>query len=394
MTVYTSDVCVVGAGPSGLAASIGLALANVPFVLLDAGTGPVAESRALAIHSGGTEVLDELGVAEELVAEGLKVRTFQIYSRDRPLTTIPWHSVASPYPFLLFVPQRMTENILLRRLAQLGGEPLFEHAVTGVKAVPEGYEVVGDGFTVRAPYVVGADGLGSTVRRELGISLPAKTYGTAFLLGDVFIDSNFDPEQAHVFPSRHGLLFFGPTANGPWRLIISVRAEQTPVIPTREVMQHYVDERGPGGVIVKELTWASTFHVHHGLVDRFGHGNAALIGDAAHTHSPTGGQGLNTGIQDGYDLAATLATIHHGADPVIALEAFRQRRHAAASEVLRFTHRVHHALTLGSLPTNLLRVAILTMLERLPTVRRRIAHTVSSVSRTPRRTGAPDLPRP
>ena len=182
MKIYESEVCVVGAGPSGLAASIGLTLANVPFVLVDADKGPVAESRALAIHSGGTEVLDELGVAEELVAEGLKVRTFRIYARRRMLTTIPWDSVASPFPFILFVPQHTTETILLRRLAQLGAEPLFEHAVTGVKAVSGGYEVVGDGFAVRTSYVVGADGLGSTVRRELGITLPAKTYATAFLV--------------------------------------------------------------------------------------------------------------------------------------------------------------------------------------------------------------------
>src|SRR5215207_4060194 len=132
MQAYKTEVCVVGAGPSGLATAIGLALMKVPFVLVDAGHGPVAESRALAIHSGGTEVLDDLGVADELVAEGLKVRTFQIYSGRRRLTTIPWHSVASPYPFLLFVPQRTTENVLLRRLAQLGGKPFYEHAVTGI----------------------------------------------------------------------------------------------------------------------------------------------------------------------------------------------------------------------------------------------------------------------
>lgn len=391
MKIYESEVCVVGAGPSGLAASIGLTLANVPFVLVDADKGPVAESRALAIHSGGTEVLDELGVAEELVAEGLKVRTFRIYARRRMLTTIPWDSVASPFPFILFVPQHTTETILLRRLAQLGAEPLFEHAVTGVKAVSGGYEVVGDGFAVRTSYVVGADGLGSTVRRELGITLPAKTYDTAFLVGDVFIDGAFDPEQTHVFPSRHGLLFFGPTAGGPWRLIISVPTAQRPAIPTREVMQRHVDERGPGGITIKEMTWASAFQVHHGLVDRFGHGAAALIGDAAHTHSPTGGQGLNTGIQDGYDLAATLATIHRGADPETALEGFRRRRHAAASEVVRVTHRVHQALTTGTLPTHLLRLATLATLERLPGVRRRVAHTVSSITRTPRATGAPEL---
>lgn len=100
----------------------------------------------------------------------------------------------------------------MRRLAQLGAEPLFEHKVTGVNAVPGGYEVVGDGFAVRAPYLVGADGLGSTVRSELGITLPIDTYDEAFLLGDVIINDAFHPEESHVFPSRHGLLFFCPTA--------------------------------------------------------------------------------------------------------------------------------------------------------------------------------------
>jgi 2-polyprenyl-6-methoxyphenol hydroxylase-like FAD-dependent oxidoreductase len=152
-----------------------------------------------------------------------------------------------------------------------------------------------------------------------------------------------------------------------------------------------VDERGPGDITIKELSWASTFQAHHGVAERFGHGRAALIGDAAHTHSPTGGQGLNTGIQDAYDLAATLATIHQGADPDNALAGFRRRRHVAAKEVVRVTRRVHRALTMGTLPAHLLRLGAIATLEHLPSVRRRVAHTVSGVDRTPRAMGAPEL---
>lgn len=392
MQAYETEVCVVGAGPSGLATAIGLALMKVPFVLVDADHGPVAESRALAIHSGGTEVLAELGVADDLVAKGLKVRTFQIYTGRRPVTTIPWDSAPSPYPFLLFVPQHTTETLLVERLAQLGAEPLFNHAVTRVEEVQVGgYQVTGDGFTIRARYVVGADGLSSTVRRELGITLPTHTYSEAFLLGDVTIDGDFHPEQAHVFPSRHGLLFFGPTASGVWRLIITVRASERPPVPTLDVMQRHVDQRGPGTITIKDMTWAAAFQVYHGVVERYGQDGGVVIGDAAHAHSPTGGQGLNTGIQDGYDLAATLASIHRGADPVTALAGFRYRRHQAAREVLRITHRVHRILTADTLPIHLLRAAGFAALERLPWARRRLVHGVSSVTRTPQATGAPPL---
>ncbi|MEV1004949.1 FAD-dependent monooxygenase [Nonomuraea sp. NPDC050202] len=391
MKTYESQVCIVGAGPSGLAAAIGLALADVPFVLLDAGTGPVTESRALVMHAGGTEVLRHLGVADELVDAGLKMPTFRIYGRRRTLTTIPWDSVASPFPFILFVPQRTTESVLHRRLAQLGAQPLHEHRVTGVAEVAGGYEVTGDGFAVRAPYLVGADGLGSTVRRELGITLPTGTYDTAFLLGDVDLDGPLDPTVTHVFPSRHGLLFFGPTADGPWRLIITVRTPRLPTTPTKQVLQRHVDERGPGGLRIKELTWSAAFRAQHGVASSFGHGGAALVGDAAHTHSPTGGQGLNTGIQDAYDLAATLAAIHRGAPAGAALAGYRSRRHAAAQEVVQVTHRVHQALTAGTLPVHLLRLGVLSVLELLPAVRRRVARTVSGIGRTPHATGAPTL---
>lgn len=337
-------------------------------------------------------MLARLGVADQLVADGLKVRAFQVYSGRRPVTTIPWDSAPSPYPFLLFVPQSTTETLLLERLAAFDVKPLFGHDVTDVEAVPEGgYLVTGDGFRVRTHYVVGADGLDSTVRRELGITLASHTYDEAFLLGDVTIDSDFHPEQVHVFPSRHGLLFFGPTASGVWRLIVTARAAHRPEAPTREEMQRHIDERGPGNVTITNMTWAAAFRSYHGIVDTYRRHDAIVIGDAAHTHSPTGGQGLNTGIQDGYDLASTFADIRRGADPETALAGFERRRYDAAQEVLRLTHRVHRVLTADSLPIHVLRAGLFRVLERLPAARRRLVKNVSSINRTPQATGAPSL---
>lgn len=399
MRTHETEVCIVGAGPSGLVTAIGLARSGVPFVVVDADDGPVAESRGLVVHAGALEVLEHLGLAERLLAAGRRMSELRIAVGRRTLARVPLGEVPTPYPFFLAVPQATTESILYAELGALGRAPLGGHRVTDVTERDGRYVVGGadrDGapFRVRARYLVGADGLHSTVRDALGIGFVDRTYGTIFQTADVRLRGVSVADIAYVFPSRYGLLFMTPIVDGMWRLIVSKRheADTRPVPPGYEQIQRDLSARALPGLVITELVRSAGVVLHHGLARSFVRDRAALIGDAAHVHSPAGGMGMNTGIQDAFDLAATLAQIHRGAaDPATALAAFSARRRRAAREVLGLTDRMMRLVTLDSPGLHAVRTLALAGMGRIPAVPRRIALTVSCVTRAPERTGAPAL---
>ncbi|MEV4114780.1 FAD-dependent monooxygenase [Nonomuraea sp. NPDC049695] len=401
MTDHETFACVVGAGPAGLVTALGLARAGVPFVLLDEGHGPVKESRGLVVQAGALEVLDELGVATELLERGTRVGAFRVEVRGRTLMHIPLGTVPTTFPYFLTVPQAVTESVLRDRLAAQGHTILSGHRVTGVRQDRNGCEVTGKDaqgrpFTVRARCVAGADGLHSTVREELGIGFPQHTYDTAFLSADVDLTGGPTRALAHTMPSRHGLLFMAPMPGGGWRVIISVRSPggRRPEPPALADVQAHLRRRGLPHATVTTVHKSAGVLLYHGFADDFGRGLAGLAGDAAHVHSPAGGMGMNTGIQDAYDLAATLAAVHGGADAYTMLAGYRRRRMAAARQVVRFTDRLMRLATFDTPVTHLVRTAGFALAGLVPALGRRAALMMSCVTRTPARTGAPRLPSP
>ena len=202
MTAHETTVCVVGAGPVGLVAAIALARARVPFVLVDADEGPVVESRAIIVHAGMLEVLDDLGVAGDLVARGWRVPSVHVALGDRVLASVSLAHVSGRFPFILTVPQSTTETVLRRRLADLGQEPLAGHTVTGLTRHGDVHEVTGtarDGgpFTVRCRHVIGADGRSSAIRAALGVRLPRNPYPQLIHLADVTLSA--PPEASGLY---------------------------------------------------------------------------------------------------------------------------------------------------------------------------------------------------
>ncbi|NJP94827.1 pentachlorophenol monooxygenase [Nonomuraea sp. FMUSA5-5] len=401
MNIHETFVCIVGAGPAGLVTALGLARAGVPFVLLDDGDGPVKESRGLVVHAGALEVLDELGVAAELLERGTRVGTFRVAVRGHALMHIPLGTVPTAFPYFLIVAQAVTESVLRDRLAAQGHAILSGHRVTGVRQDGDGCEVTGKDaqgrpFAVRARCVAGADGLHSTVREQLGIGFPQHTYDTAFLTADVELTGGPDRALAHITPSRHGLLFMAPMPGGGWRLIISVRSPggRRPQPPALSEVQAHLRRRGLPHATVTTVHKSAGVLLHHGLADDFGRGLVALAGDAAHVHSPAGGMGMNTGIQDACDLAATLAAVHGGADADTMLAGYRRRRMAAAGQVVGFTDRLMRLVSLDTMAVHVVRTAAFALAGLVPAIGRRAALMVSCVTRTPAWTGAPRLPAP
>ncbi|WP_174531339.1 FAD-dependent monooxygenase, partial [Micromonospora maritima] len=325
-----TDVLVVGAGPTGLAVAVALAGHGVHATVVDRLAQPPVTSRAAVVHAGTLEALDRIGVAAPLAARGVHSTRFVVRDRDRVLATVPFDRLPSRYPYALLVSQAETEAVLADRLTALGGRVRRPYELTGLDLDDGGATArFADGGTVRARWVVGADGMHSRVRELAGIGFggPADP-GESFLLADVRVDSTLPRDQVTLFLSRQGPLVWAPLPDGTVRLVATVA--DAPREPEARHFQALLDERGPARRPdrVTAMVWASRFRIHHRIADTYRSGPVLLAGDAAHVHSPAGGQGMNLGLRDAVALGDALA-----AGPE-ALDAYAAERRPRAEEVL------------------------------------------------------------
>ena len=395
-----TEVVIVGAGPTGLTAAVRLAQLGVPHVVVDARAAPTLTSNAALVHASSLELLAELGVGNDLVAAGRVIRRIVMVDRGRPLFRVELTDLPSRYPFALGVPQSTTEELLLRRLAELGGSVRRRHRVQSVQV--DGGEQIVTGvdespgsvpFEIRARYVIGADGSHSAVRSAIGLGFPGETYDSQFVLADVGLEypGSMD-DEATISMSPHGVTVIARLPSGNHRIIATVDAgADVPDAPDRVFVDALLRDRGVGAQSASEPVWASRFRVHHKVADRFRVGGVFLAGDAAHVHSPAAGQGMNTGIADAYDLSTRLAAVLNGeaAEPV--LDRYEQARRAAALEVLRFTDRMTRVAMLDKPVARWIRRCMAGSVGRLRPVRRRLAMWVTGLERSPLRADLPPV---
>ncbi len=369
------DVAIVGAGPTGLALAIGLAQRGTDFMILDALPEAQNTSRAAVIHAGTLEALSRLNIHEVLVDSGIKVRTFRIRDRSKILLHADFSVLTSPTPFALMIPQDESEALLTARLSSLGHQVHRPHRVIGISPDVDGAHVTTDtGRQIRAKYVVGADGEKSTVRAAAGIPFPGETYGS-FMLADVRMDWPISRDEVSLFFSEKGTLVVAPMSRDRYRVVVQRRT--APSDPTIVDVQAVLDARGPRtGARVTEVLWGSRFQVHHKLAERFRAGRIVLTGDAAHVHSPAGGQGMNLGLKDAVALAEALhrclisASEHH-------LDDYAATRRGAAAGVLRMTDRLTAIATIKHRPLRIVRNSVISTAALFPALRRKVAETLA-----------------
>ncbi|CAL9338736.1 Flavin-dependent monooxygenase [Streptomyces sp. enrichment culture] len=376
-----TEVAVVGAGPTGLALAVTLAEAGVDFVLLDRQAEGANTSRAAVVHARTLEVFDELdpsgALSADLVARGIPVSRFRIRDGARPLAAVDFDGLPTAHPYALMVPQYETEAVLLGRLRALGVDVHRPHEVASATQDADGVTLTtAAGETLRAAYAVGADGMHSTVRTAAGIGFTGSAYDESFVLADVVMDWAPGPSEVSLAFGAAGLTVIAPLpgagaegAGRRYRIVATVA--EAPSSPDLPFVRALLAERLRGEARVHDLVWSSRFRIHHRVADRYRAGRLLLAGDAAHVHSPAGGQGMNTGIQDGHALGRALAAGD--------LDAYEARRRPVALRVVALTDRMTRVATARGRTLCALRNTLLPALARIPAFRNRLARELAEL---------------
>jgi 2-polyprenyl-6-methoxyphenol hydroxylase-like FAD-dependent oxidoreductase len=346
MLPRTTDVLVIGAGPVGLTAALALADKGCDVTVVDNQAEGQNTSRASVIYPRTLELLEPLGVTEHLAARGIHAQRFTIRDRDRVLMTVPFGKLPTAYPYTLLIPQNITEAALLQRLREYGRTVLRPCPLTGLAQDDGGVTATfASGEQVRASYLVGADGMHSTVRDQSGIGLTASPTGASYSFADVHVSGGLPGGEVAVYFSPDGQLVSVPFPDGTYKLVANV--PEAPHEPELAFVQALVDARGPQArrVVVRDIVWGSRFRIHHGVADTFHVGRVALAGDAAHDNSPLGGQGMNAGIGDAVALgdALDLAIRTSSADP---LRAYTAARRPIARQIVATTNLLTRLATM------------------------------------------------
>jgi 2-polyprenyl-6-methoxyphenol hydroxylase-like FAD-dependent oxidoreductase len=343
-----SDVLIVGAGPTGLVLALWLTKLGVKVRIIDKTAEPGSTSRALAVHARTLELYRQLDLADTVVEKGLKVPAVNLWVRGKKRARVSFENVGAdltPYPFLHIFPQDEHERLLIARLAAMGVSverqtELAGYSDDGARVVARMRGPSGQEELCEADYIAGCDGARSAVRQTMGTGFPGGTYRQIFYVADVEASGAAINRELGVDLDEADFLAVFPLAGeGRARLIGTVRddrADHADTLSFEDVSGRAIQKLK---LNVKKVNWFSTYHVHHRVTEHFRKGRAFLLGDAAHIHSPAGGQGMNTGIGDAINLAWKLKAVLEGCASDSLLDSYEAERLPFARRLVSTTDR-------------------------------------------------------
>jgi 2-polyprenyl-6-methoxyphenol hydroxylase-like FAD-dependent oxidoreductase len=387
-------VLIVGAGPTGLVLALWLTRLGIPVRLIDKAAEPGTTSRALAVQARTLEFYRQIGVADVLLARGRQVSAAHLWVSGRRVGDLSFGAMGrglSPYPYAFIYPQDEHERLLIDRLRDAGVEVERPVELLGFE---ERDDIIaariataaGREETCETAFLAGCDGGHSRVREALAIDFAGGTYEHLFYVADVEAAGDVMNGDIHVALDREDFLAMFPlTAPGHARLVGTIRDERATShgekLTWQDVGRRVIEWMR---IDVKNVNWFSTYHVHHRVADRFRGGRAFLLGDAAHVHSPVGGQGMNTGIGDAVNLAWKLAAVIGGRAQASLLDTYEPERIAFARRLVATTDRGFTAVTSSTRVARAVRLhalpIVLPPLVALPAFRRMMFRTVSQTA--------------
>jgi 2-polyprenyl-6-methoxyphenol hydroxylase-like FAD-dependent oxidoreductase len=345
-----NDILIAGAGPTGLTLALRLAHLGVRFRIIEASAGPGQASRAMVVQARTLEFYQQLGLADKLIEQGIKIDSIHYSEEGRDIASLSWGDAGkeiTPYPFVLSFPQDDHEHFLVGELRKLGIEVEWGVALKGFEQHPDHISatVSRDGVeeVFEASYLCGCEGARSVVRKQLQVGFPGGTYNQLFYVADVAIEG---PPSTNVYlhAAKHNMVLMAPVRSSGMQRLIGI------VPPELEGQEGLTFENlRPGaeamlGIKVGKANWLSTYRVHHRVAEHFKVGRAFLLGDAGHLHSPAGGQGMNTGIGDAVNLAWKLADVLQGRATPSLLDTYEAERIAFARKLVETTDKAFEGM--------------------------------------------------
>jgi 2-polyprenyl-6-methoxyphenol hydroxylase-like FAD-dependent oxidoreductase len=344
-----SDVLIVGAGPTGLVLALWLTRLGVTPRIVDKTAEPGTTSRALAVQARTLELYRQLDLTDAVLTQGHKIPAINLWVKGEPKARMAFESIGSgltPYPFLHIFPQDQHERLLLKRLQELGVSverrtELLGYSEEGDRVIARLRGPDGQEESCEATYLAGCDGARSLVRETMGTGFPGGTYRQVFYVADVDVKGAVANGELHIDLDEADFLAVFPLAGeGRARFIGTVRdqrADNAETLRFEDVSGRAIEHLK---VQVDKVNWFSTYRVHHRVTDHFRKGRAFVLGDAAHIHSPAGGQGMNTGIGDAVNLAWKLQSVLKGRAPDALLDSYETERIKFARRLVSTTDKV------------------------------------------------------
>ncbi len=344
---YDKPVLIVGAGPVGLTMAAELARLGVAVRIVDKDAARTDKSKALVLWSRTLELIEPWGCIDRFLAAGILGHGARIWNGKELIGEITLDDINSRYKSALMIPQSETERLLEQRLDELGVKvqrtveltsfTVADHTITATLRSAAGKEE-----TVTTDWMIGCDGAHSAVRHGLGMEFAGTTEPSDWLLADLHLEG-LTPDKLDLFWHTEGVLAFFPITGNRYRVIADVGVAQGAghrADPTLEEMQGLVDQRGPGDIKLHDPIWLAAFRINERKVKDYSRGPVFLAGDAAHVHSPAGGQGMNTGMQDAFNLSWKLAMVIRGVAKPSLLDSYSIERSAVGDVVLRNAGRM------------------------------------------------------
>ncbi len=381
MAIKFIEIIIAGAGPTGLMLANQLTRFNVDYLIVDQKSGPTEQSRALVVQARSMEIYEQLGLSADIIADGQASNGICFYKNGKlkgTVTLINPDEKASPFPYIMMYEQSKNETLLYKNLLKHNKQVEWNTTILSIEKENDLYTLkckqTDNIISYQCKYLIACDGTKSIVRDFSQVAFEGGTYLNVFYVADTHVKAGFNEEKLSLFLSKHRVAMLFPM-KGSFHFralgILPVEYYNRNEISFEEILEKVKTEMEMQ-VNFYDTNWHSTYKLHHKKVERFSKDNIFFAGDAAHVHSPAGGQGMNTGLQDAYNLAWKLALVTKGKAAPALLETYHEERNPVATDLLKTTDRLFAGMIKDNLWFSLLRMYLIPFFVPLITKSRAI----------------------